>query len=356
MVEYSQIYEKTLFLCYTKFWQVMLVENIETMAKFATSIHKNSNFEDYETFVIDAESEAMELLGSVEYTNLLTNYPNSLTPKQTLLLPLVQKYIVYAAVFAALPDIQNHLTTQGVQQVQQDSGSFYRPSTDKSFALLGETYQTRKYLAADKILEFLEANVTFFEDWRNSPSFTEKNYYFIRNAKEFSAVIHNVNSRQTYLALRAYLDNAEHDIIRKIVGDEMYEDLKAYQYAKLAKEDLSNYPAEYEALFPKIKRICAYHCLNNGLVFLDFVMEGDNLYLASYNNLYKERTTTDQRRVEQVMVKCQEQIKISEKELTEFLQKNYLNYPKYENTVFAADNEKKGHCYQGNGFGPTFSI
>lgn len=335
----------------------MLVDSIEILARYATSIHLNSDFRNFEFFVSEAETEVSELLGVVEYQSLLSNYPNALSVAQIKILPLVQRYISFSAVLAALPHLRNSLTEQGVQQVQMDSGALYRAAPVQDVQNLGLAYQQQKYLAADRILEFLEANIASFQGWKTSKSFTENNAYFIRNAKDYSKIIHSVNSRQTYLSVVPYLDNAENDLIRVIVGEELFEDLKAYQYAKIGNDNISSFPSvEYEKLLIYIRRLCANACLKTALVFLDFVIDGNNLYLASYNNLYHERTSSDQRRFEQSNVELEKQIKISEKILVDFLAKNYASYPKYENSIIANLPEKQGNSYCGNGFGASFSI
>lgn len=335
----------------------MLVDSIEILARYDVSLHLNSDFNSYVSFLEESEIEVSELLGEVEYQSLVSNYPNALSPAQKKILPLVQRYISFSTALATIHPLNNHRTNQGIQQVKSDSGALYVPTTLGALNQLGLSYQQQKYLAADRILEFLETNVASFQDWKTSKSFTENNAYFIRNAKEFSKIITNVKSRQTYLAIAPWLDNAENDLIRVIVGEELFEDLKAYQYAKIGNDDLSSYPgAEYEKLLPYIRRLCANACLKTALVFLDFVIDGNNLYLASYNNLYHERTSSDQRRFEQSNVELEKQIKISEKILVEFLAKNYASYPKYENSVIANLPDKQGHSYCGNGRGASFSI
>lgn len=323
----------------------MLISSVEEIT-FFVRIHRTFNFESFAPALREGTAKLKEYITPEIYLVLLGKYEaetvNDVGEELWAdLLLLSQKYLCYYALHHAFLSIRNHVSELGVQQTFDDSGHSSRPTPVGEAKSLLMEYQRNMYAAVDGILLFLERNQqeTIFNAWLNSESYTENYALFIRNCKQFSEYVSLVKSRQTFLALRNSLRNAEVFDLKLLLCKPLFEDLKAYLKDKDKGLDLSVYPVEYEYILILIYPLLCNSAMFRGLAVLSVVVEGDGLYLGEYSILEGTRLTVNERAVETLREQFRADMDNSRVDLKHYLDSNIGNLPKYRDSPCVANSE-----------------
>lgn len=210
--------------------------HVETGAELSLDALKSSIMEAVNTYIIPAIGEAF-------YLELMTAHQlGGATQAQQDAIHYLQAALAPYAVVLAAPKNMVSFGNAGLTEFSSGNETQTRQwvlfQYMKAQLRAGDT-------ALDFALAFLEANKTNYPTWANSESFTITKELFFQNIFQLGEWVNVVKGRRTYLALKPFIRRAERQYIRKLIGDDLYRELKAEQKAGTLSEDNAELIAEY---------------------------------------------------------------------------------------------------------------
>ncbi len=210
-----------------------------------------------------------KLLGPELYKALHDGYQNgTLEEKQKELLYLVQ-YALGNLAMVSYMDINQVLISDG--GITRSDKSAYRFQI-RSLKL---NLLTKGYNGLESVLEFLEEhkNEENFTDWGINSAVVVTRNYFINSAREFSAEYDISDSRMTYLSLQSIIKKVEPFAVEPVIGEVLYEQLKAEVKA-------GNVSEENKVLLAKFIRPAVAHLVAaKAVAERSFKFSGDTISL-----------------------------------------------------------------------------
>jgi hypothetical protein len=139
-------------------------------------------------------------------------------------------------------------------------------------------------LAVESLLQFLEKNKANYQTWVESDSFKKYRKLFIKTGKEFQNLFPSASPFRNYAAMRPKMMEVEENIIRKALGNVLFDALKT----KDATQEQGFSDGE-KVLLEKIKLAIAHLTVEQSIPFLNIRLDGSGFTVASTS-----RTTNNQ--------------------------------------------------------------
>lgn len=114
--------------------------------------------------------------------------------------------------------------------------------------------------AAEALLRFLDLNKVDYPEWVSSIAFEAYTSLFIRNGRDFNALVTTASPYRNYWAWRYKMEEVEQQNIREALGDAMFNDLKAKAKAGTLTD------TEKTLLFP-LRKAIAYFTISFAVPF-----------------------------------------------------------------------------------------
>jgi len=321
-------------------------ENFEEIKSFLP-VSVSSDFESILPYIESAESEFIQpMLGIALYANLLAYYANndvtgewigSNKAKWGELLKKVQRSIINLAYWMGFDMLNASFDASGFHREESESRKSLFKSQEEA---LRSGFRNNGFNALDKVLAYLDENLTVFPDFKTSQSYTVRKSSFVPDTISFNKIYFIDNSRLIFLKFQRFIDQAEDFEIQSLLGTSLYTRIKAEMI-----KDTPN--ADIVALNAYIQKVVVYLAVSNGLTELGVNITDRSIFLES------QAATTDNTQVRQpvpdpVLMQMIKAAKVAAEKYTSllksFLAAYPLKYPEYSGqtgSVYTRDNVDK---------------
>ena len=202
-----------------------LVKNIIDLKKHI-AIDFIEGYEVLQPMIEDAERKLKkEYVGAGLWAKLVAEYasPGSETNKYVELLWFAQRIICNFALLDYVPEGQLDISTNGIRITTTNEK---KTAFEWQIQKLEKKYSDTAYRNIELMLQFLNENIKKYDDWTSSAAYVANKGRFVNSAIEFHRFVDINKSHLTFLKLLATIDLVEDNIIRSMLGDEFYDELK----------------------------------------------------------------------------------------------------------------------------------
>lgn len=304
----------------------MLLKTTTELKKFFSNIQKDYNFNSIQSFVIDAESEfIIPSIGRAMYDKLDLEYnalgqPNY-NGKLKTANELAQKAITHLAFYFSADSGSFHISDSGFYV---SSGTDNKPVSDKKMVMFRDGRISSGLKAVDELIDYLEQNIDdpAFQAYKDSDERKHAASFLIPNARIFTRSFSPLKSSGlTFRMMLSTMDSVEETYICKLLGEELFEDLK----------DPAN-GETYKALLEKVRKPLALLTIAESIPLLQFNYDGSTLSYTvrvSNNDNVEATQTPNEKRLSTLMNACLQAGQQQLQKVKAFLDKNAASYPLY---------------------------
>ncbi len=181
--------------------------------------------------------------------------------------------------------------------------------------------------ALEELIQFLEENFNDYTEWTDSDNFKRYRSMFIKTGGEFAQFFPSNCPHRNFWAMRAKMFEIEENMIRPILGKELFESLKE----KLL-DLVPDMGDEENLLLEKIRYAIANYTVAYSVPFLNVRIDGSGLSVvaaASFSTNDKENTRAgiDPKILSAYIAECKESGATWINNLTKFLTENKTVFP-----------------------------
>ena len=260
----------------------MLFKTITEIKEFMP-IGVGNDFDRLKPHIQNAETKYIEtLLGTDMYLELPEFYTDTLpiedpTDVQLAMIELlgkVQHSLINLAYFIGYDFLNVSISDSGFQRIESEhKKGLFKYQEDN----LKDYFSDSGFNSLDDILFYLESNIQHFAEYKNSPNWTINLASFIPNVRVLESIPFNVfNSRLTFLALKPYVSFIEDTIIAKVLGADIYAEIKAGMI-------LDEIPAKVSAILPYIRKPLIYLASSMLMEESGATLEYKGLFFEKFN-------------------------------------------------------------------------
>jgi len=239
----------------------MLLNSITEIKTFLP-IGVGNDFNRLKPHIVNAETKyIIPLIGQVMYDELQEFYevlpitnPTEVQEKTIELLTKIQHATIHLAYFVGYDFLNISVTDSGFKRLESDTKKgLYKYQEDN----LKQYFSDAGFNTLDSILVFLENNIEHFSEFKASPNWTVLKSSFLPTVKIVEETPYNIfGSRLTFLNLKPHVAFIQDTIIRKYIGDVLYQEILT--------EMVKDTPAE------KVTQILPY--IRKPLIYLSVAM------------------------------------------------------------------------------------
>lgn len=197
-------------------------------------------------FINQAERRYLiPLIGQAQYNLLLAAYnaaennASAITNADLKALCLIaQESVANLCLMVAIPQLSVLLSDAGIRR---NDGTDVKTAFQYQEQNLQESFADAGFDALEDMLSLMEANADAYTAWNASPERAKSKKYFITGGLQFTDYYQIYRSRQVYLAISYIMHRIENFQLKKLVGDDMFNDLKQNPTTDTNKELLQDY-------------------------------------------------------------------------------------------------------------------
>lgn len=237
----------------------MIVTTIDQVKKVVPNIDKQMEFEDFETFMNDAERYMKrEYLGNTLYTFLDADEG---THEDTV--AMLENAIILKGYYESIPFLDLRMTQNGFAVTNNQNMS--PASKDRVKKLRDQTY-ARFDSAVEDLMDQLEATTALHDKWKGSEAFSIMYDLFVPTARELSKFIDIGVNRRLFRKIRGNVLNAQrfmmYPIISKALAEQIIEQVKDKEVS-----------SENNAILNDLKGAAAYLGMYDALNRLSIIID-----------------------------------------------------------------------------------
>lgn len=215
----------------------MLFKTIDEVKEFLV-VGSGTDFNRLKPHIQNTETAYIQpLLGSDLFAKLQqffdTPPSEELTDQQkrmSELLKIVQKSLIHLTYWSGFQVLNATISDGGFKRSENEKmKSLFKYQEDQ----LKDYFRNAGFNALDEVLEFIESNIAFFSEFKNSDNWTILKSAFIPDTKTFNSIIFINSSRLTFLRLKSFSGLVEDMSIRPILGETIFSEIKN----EMVKED-----------------------------------------------------------------------------------------------------------------------
>lgn len=189
-----------------------LLKSIDDIKKYV-SVNKNIKWASIEPYVKQADRKYIKnLVGTSIYNDYATTVPTDETELEVF--ELLCEASANLAWFLYMPLANVQVTDSGISVT---SGTDYKSAEWWQIRDLRRSLLDAGLMALDTSLEIMEANTDTFINWTITESYTVFNELFVRKTNTFHRWFGIAKSRQTFLALRHYMLETQHQYFTPVL-------------------------------------------------------------------------------------------------------------------------------------------
>ncbi len=313
-----------------------LVQSTADIKNWFSGIDDDYNILSMQSFIADAQMDYLVPEIGQDMVNDVVNYYNQLIENPELglkpstlgtLLQFLQKATVHFALWLSADAGAFRISDSGFYVSATNTS---KPVSDKKLAEFKRMRWKAAYKAVEQAIAFMEANINddALSDYAGSDIHTAALQYFINDSITFTKYFAPLNrSAITFRAFLNALDYCERTYILPLLGEPMFDDMKANLLAGL------NAPA-YTALLPLIQRPLAWYTVATAVPNLQLEFDGTNLVINSmpaFGNAenVENKAAAAPNQVGNLAVNAMNMGNSEINRLTTYLLTNAVNYPLY---------------------------
>lgn len=250
-----------------------LIDTTEELKKHNSSITRGLEVASLQSFLADAYNmKIIPAIGRAQFNALVEGKAGfAAGSNEEALLHLVQKaaanfavgfYVAYGSVL---------LNNSGAQV---STSATMRPASDKKLIQLRRQSIADGHTALEMAVEFLEENLVSFPLYRDAAVHHQNRALFINSSTEFNAISTIRVDAQLFESLRNYQRGIEWDQIRSLLGETLFDALKA----KVVAGDLTD---DEKALLTRIQRALAPLTVAEAIPYKQITIEAGGIFQLS---------------------------------------------------------------------------
>lgn len=296
-------------------------------------LNKNTEFASFASFVADAQDKYLvPLIGQETVDELQTWYDDAATravegyeeiPQDianTKLLYQVQRALTYYTLLEAAPGMLLDIGDNGLVETSADNTTGARQWTVRDFSdYLAENAD----IFAESLLSFLEKNKADYEFWDTSDFRKETRKLFVDSGTTLARYVAVNQPRRFFLGMLRSINRVEDLRIRKILGDNLFEELKT----QLSEGALTE---ENEKLLAWIQPVVAFLAMVDVLPSIVVTISSNGIKVLSENDGIRQRQAAGPETVQGQVIKHINHAAEYEAILLNFLHSNAADYPLFE--------------------------
>lgn len=202
---------------------MLLIKDIATLKKLVGSVQKSTNFETWEAYIDQAQTDYLSPAIGDEFLEELANSVSP-TGKTAILIKKLQLALAQYAYAMGLPQT---VSTFGDAGAATPASPNTQAMPKWMFVQNIKSAQGKGDSFLEKALVYLEANAADFETWKESDFRTVTNTDFVPSATVLTTHFPAArNSRRLFLNLRQYLREAESNFLEHLIGKPFFDYLK----------------------------------------------------------------------------------------------------------------------------------
>lgn len=207
------------------------------------------------TILNAAELHLIPWIGQGLWNDMVTAVAGSPTTPQTDLLPYLKRPLAMLTMYEYTQIGEVLVTDQGVMRVEsEESKTAYKAQVNN----YREYMLIYGYQALEPLLAFLEANTGDYPLWTDADESKRNREAFINTVQQFRIAYSTEMTRYVMENLRGLMLDIEQFAIRPLLGDALFDELKA---AIMAKSETD----EQKTLIAKIRKAVAYFTVEEGI-------------------------------------------------------------------------------------------
>lgn len=253
-----------------------LIIDIATFRNYV-KVNINSNIDTLKPAIAEAERRFIIPLIGKPLFDLLDTYVNDGGSDEDYeeLLKQVEIPLANLAYWLHIPAGAVLMSDGGIHQLSNDN---QKSASEARIEDLKESVAQAGFDALDNLLEFLEENKSEYTEWIDTPGYTVFHELFISTAKEFSIHYNINNSRRTFLALRHIIKHVQETHVKKVLGDDLYDEILEQLTDDGSSEALTD---ENQTLLNFIRPAMAYLTIADATAELPLDFRGNGIMLHS---------------------------------------------------------------------------
>uniref|UniRef100_UPI004048B10A DUF6712 family protein n=1 Tax=Roseivirga sp. TaxID=1964215 RepID=UPI004048B10A len=295
-----------------------LISDITTFKAIIPQIDVQADFnKTYAPYLNDAEDiYILPVIGQEMYDSISGEVANELATAKA----KIQRALAYYAVYDMSDFLNLNITGNGIKESSTEN------TTQSRQWVLNQGKKAALHKAdqlLDMALKYMEDNKASFAAWVGSDAYTEFTDLFIHTAGEYNKFVRIQDSRRTFVRLVPFMEDIENSLIKKTIGDNLFDVLKT--------EDAAGTLSEANLILVKlIKEAVANMAMAQGALDMPMNFEASGIKVVSTDDgITRKQDAGDK----QLMAYVQMRKNLGEQKLHDL--KNYLianaaSYPDFE--------------------------
>lgn len=197
------------------------------------------------------------LLGDVVMDEVIGIFENLLPPDRTeaesSVLRLARRAELNLALWANFDTLSVRISDQGFQRQESDS---WRPAYKYQEDNLRRGFANAGFNSLDRLIDYLETHLDEFPKFAGSPAYTISQRSIVRNTADVQDIYDINNSRLVFLRLRPLLHQVEELCLQPVLGNKLYDALRAWLEDGETALDGETYPDDkWEQLRDRCRKV-----------------------------------------------------------------------------------------------------
>ena len=241
------------------------------------------------TIKLVEQQHIIPFIGKELYNTLNTAYTAAADetladPKLVPLLDMCRSVIGPMVCYYYTPKAEVQLSGSGAQRTESETN---KTAYQNQVVNYREQLLREGEMATELLLQFLEEKKADYDTWQASDAFKDYRSLFIKSGGEFDKLFTSASPYRNYWAMRSKMLDVEQNNIRTIIGDTLFNSLKAKDQDPAAGVFTDK---EKDLLF-KIKKVTAYLTVCFSIPFLNVKIDGNGISVISINAAQNDALT-----------------------------------------------------------------
>jgi len=223
------------------------------------AVNISLSFDNLRPYIDSAERKfLMPLLGKSLYDQLITFYNSDQTGTDSQIwktfLERCQAAVINLALLNAYPVLNAFISDSGISRTHDKEKALFKYQED---ALI-DSFKENGFNGLDDVLEYLEANISKFDKWKESANYTLIKKSIIKSTSEFNAVYNIGNSRIVFLQLKPFINQIIDLELPSILGEDLVNRITTSLESETPDEKITN-------LLPDLRKTIVFSSIALGI-------------------------------------------------------------------------------------------
>lgn len=264
------------------------------------------------------------IMGKTFWESFLGKYDagnGSLKAEEKELLHAIRSAFAPCLLYHYVP-IGNISITPGGFRVSESSNT--KPASQFRIKEFEHSVLNQAYFGLDRLLLFLDSNQGDFTEWKQGDAYKEINSRFITSANDFNRWFNIGENRFVYTKLLPIMTRIEETQICELLGEELFEELKASQIGT------NGFSDEQKALIKKLKPAIVHLTMASAIPELSITIDsrGVTLFSNSFQVINQQKPVSTLDRSD-LVISCLNNGELYLTKARKYLEQHLSDFPKY---------------------------